>query len=57
MKAHVLINVLNHIDPQSNWDGGDLLTTPEGAIYSISESAKTMRPGESQMMPPVDKNV
>lgn len=52
MKAHELINVLNHVDPLSEWDGGDTLTTPEGVQYSIAESSKTMRPGESRLMSP-----
>lgn len=54
MRAHELVNVLNHVDGQSEWDGGDLLRLPDGGIISISESAKTMRPGESQLMPPAD---
>ena len=37
MKAHELVNVLNHLDPQSEWDGGDLLTTPIGTVVSISK--------------------
>jgi hypothetical protein len=52
MKAHELLNVLNHVDGTSEWDGGDLLMLPDGSVISIAESAKTMRPGESQLMPP-----
>ena len=29
---------------------GDLLQTPNGEIYSLRESAKTMRPGESRLV-------
>jgi hypothetical protein len=52
LKAHELINVLNHCDPQSEWDGGDILTAPDGVKISIMESAKTMTPGHSALMPP-----
>jgi hypothetical protein len=54
MKAHVLLNVLNHVDGQSEWDGGDLLTLPDGTLVSIQESAKTMQPGQSLLRPPLD---
>lgn len=50
MKAHLLLNVLNHVDPQSTWLGGDLIQSPDGTIYSLSESAKTMRSGESHLV-------
>lgn len=54
MRAHELVNVLNHVDGQSEWDGGDLLRLPGGSIISIEESAKTMTPGESRLMPPLE---
>lgn len=54
MKAHVLLNVLNHVDGQSEWDGGDILTLPDGTRVSIQESAKTMQPGQSLLRPPLD---
>jgi hypothetical protein len=54
MKASVLLNVLNHVPGDSEWDGGDLLKLPDGPVVSISESAKTMQPGESRLMPPVE---
>jgi hypothetical protein len=47
VKAHVLLNVLNHVPGDSEWDGCDTLTLPDGREISIVESAKTMRPGES----------
>lgn len=54
MKAHILLNVLNHVDGQADWDGGDRLTLPDGSVVSIQESAKTMSPGESQLLPPTE---
>jgi len=54
MKASVLLNVLNHVPGDSEWDGGDLLKLPDGPVVSISESAKTMQPGQSKLLPPVE---
>lgn len=54
MKAHVLVNILNHVPGDAEWDGGDLLTLSTGDKVSISETAKTMFPGESQLLAPVD---
>ena len=52
MKASVLLNVLNHVPGDSECEG-DLISTPDGQMYSISESAKTMQPGQSRLMPPI----
>lgn len=54
MKASVLLNVLNHVPGDSEWDGGDRITLPDGMVVSIAESAKTMTPGQSQLKPPID---
>jgi hypothetical protein len=56
MKAHLLLNILNHVHPHSEWDGGDTLTHPDGSVVSIAESAKTMQAGNSRLMPPVSEN-
>jgi hypothetical protein len=50
MKAHILLNVLNHVSGDAEWDGGDVLTLPDGIQISIAESAKTMIPGESRLV-------
>lgn len=53
MRSHELLNVLCHVSSDAEWDGGDILTLNDGSIVSLRESAKTMRPGESKLMPPL----
>lgn len=53
MRVHELLNVLSHAESQAEWDGLDTITLPDGVVISIRESAKTMRPGESRLMPPL----
>lgn len=53
MKASILLNVLNHVPGDAEWDGADTLTLPDGSVVSIAESAKTMTPGNSRLCAPV----
>ena len=55
MKAHELLNILNHIPPDAEWDGGDIIEITasdgmSGRTISISESVKTM----PELSPPVE---
>jgi hypothetical protein len=52
MKSSVLLNVLNHVPGDAEWDGADTLTLPDGTVVSIAASAATMTPGNSQLLPP-----
>jgi hypothetical protein len=51
VKTNELLNVLNHFPPQSEWDGGDVVTTPDGDRYSLQEASKHMVSGESTIAP------
>lgn len=53
MRVHELLNVLNHAESQAEWDGFDTIVFSDGTIVSIRESAKTMHPGKSRLMPPL----
>jgi hypothetical protein len=50
MKASLLLNVLNHVPGDAEWDGGDILTLADGTRVSIADSAATMIPGESRLV-------
>lgn len=51
MKAHELLNVLNHFHPHAEWNGGDVLQTPDGKQYSLSGGIKSHRQGRTVHVP------
>jgi hypothetical protein len=50
MRAHELANMLQHADPQSTLIGGDLLQAPDGTLFSLRESLKTMAGGDFHLV-------